>query len=488
MGIEVDRTEFSDEDRAAFGRRLGENLAALRGLLSTPGFGEGPGSLGAELEVSLIDERGDARFANQEILADAGDPRLTLELNRYNLEFNLSPQPLDRSPFLALERELGECLRGLEPVAAAHGARVVPIGILPTLRREDFGPHAVTNCRRYHALQAQLVRLRGDRFKVELDGDEPLSLEMGDITLEGANTSFQVHYRVPPRDYADVFNAVQLATPVALAISGNSPTLFGHRLWHETRVPLFKKSIDTRHAGREHWHEPPRVSFGQGWCRRGALELFEEVACLYPPLIPVCAPGGVEAPTPRLSELRLHQGTVWLWNRPIYDDAAGGHLRVEMRALPAGPSAVDMAANAAFLIGLAEGLRPRIDALLPALPFSKAEHNFYRAAQHGLGARLVWPDPSHMGLREYPVTALIASLLPIAASGLDAIGIDGAESSRYLGVIEERLGRAQTGASWQRDVLASLRGERSREDALHEMLARYVEHSGANLPVAQWPR
>ena len=83
---------------------------------------------------------------------------------------------------------------------------------------------------------------------------------------------------------------------------------------------------------------------------------------------------------PTLAELRLHQGTVWLWNRPVYDNLGGGHLRIEMRALPAGPTAVDMVANAAFLIGLAEGLRPHINELLPGLPFPRAEYNFYRAA------------------------------------------------------------------------------------------------------------
>ncbi|MCB2069375.1 MAG: hypothetical protein KDF67_06925, partial [Ottowia sp.] len=175
-------------------------------------------------------------------------------------------------------------------MAATHGGRIVPIGILPTLRQTDFGPHCITDRRRYHALVQQLIKRRGDRFRIDINGQDPLKLDMADITLEGANTSFQVHYRVEPGAYADTFNAFQLMTPLALAIGANSPTLFGHRLWHETRIPLFKQSIDTRHVDRFSWNEPARVNFGQGWVRRGAQELFREVARIYPPLLPICAP------------------------------------------------------------------------------------------------------------------------------------------------------------------------------------------------------
>ena len=492
MGIEIDRTEFSPGDYRRFSRRLDENLEALSVLLADPGFGRGPASLGAELEMYLVDAAGRPLFANQEILADAADPHLTLELNRYNLEYNLSPFRLDQSAFLSTEREILARLERLRAVAASHGGRIVPIGILPTLRQTDFGAHCITDRRRYHALVLQLIKRRGDQFKININGEDPLKLDMADITLEGANTSFQVHYRVDPAEYADTFNAFQLVTPLALAIGANSPTLFGHRLWHETRIPLFKQSIDTRHVDRYGWNEPARVNFGQGWARRGALELFREVARIYPPLLPICASRSAADElaaglTPALAELRLHQSTVWLWNRPIYDDADGGHLRIEMRALPAGPTAVDMVANAAFLIGLAEGIRPQLEALLPGLPFSKAEYNFYRAAQHGLDARLLWPAADQSGYREQGVKAIIAANLPLAHAGLESIGVDAAEAERYLRVIEQRLERGRTGATWQRDMLAKLGRTLPPEAALHQLLEIFIGHSEANLPVSGWP-
>ena len=492
MGIEIEKTDFSEADYSAFAIRLEQNLAVLQQLLDDPDFGEGPASLGAELEMYVVDAAGNPLYANEEILAAAEDPHLTLELNRYNLEYNLSPYAIADSAFASTEREILAKLEHLRSAAAPLGGRIVPIGILPTLRQTDFGAHCITGLRRYQALVDQLIKRRGDEFHIDINGEDPLKLELADITLEGANTSFQVHYRVRPADFADTFNAIQLVTPLAIAIGANSPTLFGHRLWQETRIPLFKQSIDTRHVDRYSWREPARVNFGQGWARRGALELFREVVRIYPPLLPVCT----EQPSldqlgkgaaPALSELRLHQSTVWLWNRPIYDDAGGGHLRIEMRALPAGPTAVDMVANAAFLIGLAEGIRPHLEELLPALPFMKAEYNFYRAAQHGLDAKLLWPDLRQTGYREQDIGDIIERMLPVAREGLDSIGVGAAESERYLGVIEQRLRQRQTGASWQLRKLAQLQRKMPLYEAQHELLEVFMEHSAANLPVAQWP-
>ena len=486
MGIEIDRTAFDPEDFRAFEARLEENLADLEGLLTDPAFGVGPATLGAELELYLVDDEGNPLHVNQEVHAAAADPRLTLELNRYNLEYNLTPGAVDGGAFSATEREILGCLADLKGHAAAHGGKVVAIGILPTLREADFGPGSITDRRRYHALVAQLIERRGSNFRIDINGRNPLKIDMADITLEGANTSFQVHYRVAPAVYADTYNALQLATPLALAIAGNSPTLFGHALWRETRIPLFKQSIDCRQRDRYSWSEPARVNFGRGWVRRGAHELFAEQVRLYPPLLPLCSQDRA-GETPLLDELRLHLSTVWLWNRPVYDPVDGGHLRIELRSLPAGPTPVDMVANAALLVGLAEGLRPRINRLLPALPFHIAEYNFYRAAQHGLAAKLVWPREDQHGLEETPVTELLEACLPVAAEGLAAIGTPAEEISHYLGVIGARLAARQTGATWQLDTLHGLDGGLPTPDAQHEMLKRFMALADSNRPVAEWP-
>lgn len=491
MGIEIDRAQFDQEDRRRFVQRLEVQLEQLREMLRRPGFGTRADTIGAELELYIIDQSGRPAYINEALHEAANDPLLTVELNRYNLEYNLAPEHLAHEGLLATERSIVANLERLSALAGEQGCRIVPIGILPTLRHEDFGDHCVTDRQRYRALVAQLIEWRGNDFQIDINGADPLQIAMADITLEGANTSFQVHQRVTPDDYAAMFNAVQLVTPLALAIGANSPGLFGHRLWDETRVPLFKQSIDTRHMDRYRWSEPARVSFGHGWVRQGPLELFDQTVRLYPPLLPVCGAEQQMPPlglAPELAELRLHQSTVWLWNRPIYDDADGGHLRIEMRALPAGPTAVDMIAGAALMMGLARGLRDRMEDLLPALPFPLAEYNFYRAAQYGLSARLVWPSERQHGLREGAVTDIISELLPVADSGLDALGVSREERDRYLGVIDARLAVRRNGADWQRDCAQRLEeAGRSKQAALEQMLERYVQLSQSNEPVAGWP-
>lgn len=491
MGIEIDRVSFTDSDRRHFRRALEGNLTQLEALLCRPGFGCGPRSFGSELEIYIVDRRGFPLHLNQEILTAANDDQLTLELNQYNLEYNLTPSAIAASAFAATEREILQKLAEARAVADSYGGTVVPIGILPTLRQSDFGAHCVTNRKRYHALVRQLLLRRGGQFRIDIDGEDPLQLDMSDITLEGANTSFQVHYRVAPSDFVDTFNAIQLMTPLAVAVAANSPMLFGHQLWHETRIPLFKQAIDTRQLDRYGWNEPARVNFGHGWARSDALELFAEAVRIYPPLLPLCARSSCPDATPAgaapsLAELRLHQSTVWQWNRAVYDDAAGGHLRVEMRALPAGPTAVDMVANAALLIGLAEAVRPRLARLLPAIPFAIAEYNFYRAAQHGLDARLLWPELEQSGYREQSAGSIIERLLPEAQWGLESIGVGAADAARYLGTIGHRCERRQTGATWQRAKLRALEAKTSRQQALHALLDCYMSNSIDNKPVAQW--
>jgi hypothetical protein len=285
---------------------------------------------------------------------------------------------------------------------------------------------------------------------------------------------------------------VQLATAPVLAVAGNSPTFLGHRLWEETRVALLKQVVDDRDTAGRASRRVCRVAFGTVWVREGAAELLEQSVLLHEPIIPVVA---AERPldrldggqVPALEELRLHQGTVWTWNRAIYDPTAGGHLRVEMRALPAGPTTVDMLANAAFHLSLALALAPDAGAWTRRLPFQQVHHNYYRAAQLGLGASLAWPLDPGWRVRALPVAELARRLLPTARQGLQQAGVAGEEIDRLLGVIEARVTVAQTSAAWQRRTLAALEPRLGRERALAAMLERYLEHQTAGDPVHTWP-
>ena len=497
MGTEIQQDHFTEADHARFKARLHQGLAALKTVLARPGFGQGTRTVGTELELFLVDEQARPLAVSQEIVRAAGSPLITPEMGSFDIELATPPVTLAGRPFEALGRAIRKTLGEIRRRAAARGGRVVPIGILPTFRRQDFHLRAITNLPRYRALAAGLSRLRRAPFHICIDGEEPLELMSNDPAMEGANTSFQVHLRLAPDEFARLFNAALLLTAPALAAAGNSPTFLGHRLWHETRVALFKQAGDDRPPGSEDsWRRPARISFGNGWVRDGAAELFMESVALYEPLLPVCEKGddGDDAVAcadagglPSLAELRLHHGTVWTWNRPVYDTADGGHLRVELRALPAGPAVDDMLANAAFLIGAILGLDPSVAGLLPSLPFALAERNFYRAAQHGLSAQLLWPRAAGAAPETVSARDLMLSLLPHAERGLTDAGVDAGEVSRLLGIIEARVSSGITGAVWQLSTLQKLQqAGATRAEALREMLERYMGEIDSGRPVHTW--
>lgn len=490
MGLEIENTDFTEDDYNKFGERLRANLQALEAILARPGFGDGDLSFGAELELYIVDKEGRPLHINQEIIKKLDDPQLTLELNRYNLEYNFSPVLLKDRCFSATQNEALAAIKKINDCAAEWGGSVVPIGILPTLEQSDTGYHAMTKLARFEAITKELTDIRGGPFTIAIEGEETLQLAMDDVTLEGATTSFQVHLRVPVDEFADFYNAIQLVTPLVVAMAANSPILFGHRLWQETRIPLFKQSIDCRPSDSLH-PVPARVNFGNNWIREGAFELFAEAALLYRPILPVC---GEEDPlavmksngTPQLHELRLHQGSIWLWNRPIYDPANGGHLRIELRAFPAGPSLVDMLANAALVIGLAKLMQPSIRQLLPAIPFTYCVANFYRAAQKGMSAELFWPSLEQSQPEYFAVPDILEKLVPEIPEQLSSMGFVEEDFKPLLRVIEERLTNRQTGAQWQLNKLAELRKDMHKREALIAMLQQYQRNSAANIPVAQW--
>lgn len=490
MGLEIDRERFRPEEFRRFEARLERSLVALERLLARPGFGVGPGSIGAELEVTLIDAAGRPLPRNEGVLGETVDERLTVELDRFNLECNLRHAPLAGGPFGHLRGELESARAELARAAALHGGRVVAIGILPTLVEAELQSGMMTDAVRYRALSRSLRTRRGGPFELDIDGEDPLVMVCEDVTFEGAATSFQLHLRVDPAHFADVYDAAQLATAPVLAGAANSPTFLGHRLWEETRVALFEQAVDARTNPED---RPARVAFGRNWLEEGPLALFRRSVRDYPVLLPIVDEEDPDRAlaadrVPRLRELRLHQGTVWHWNRPVYDPHDGGHLRIELRALPSGPSVDDMVANAAFLIGLTLGLAPRMARLRPHFDFAAVHANFYRAAREGLGARLLWPEDAGGTKGEQTARALIPTLGGIARAGLRSGGVDPADAGPPIDRFLERAERGTSGARWQRERLGAEGGTRPDRRALAGMLEEYVAYCEAGLPVAHWGR
>ena len=479
MGQFFQQEDFSTEQYQEFVTRLYQQLDDLKELLSSESLEQGDASIGAELELYLVDHHFNPRMINQRILEQANNPQLTEELNRFNMELNLSPVMAKGNPFNAMESELRTTLDEVQSIADGLESQVLAIGILPTLQQKDLGVECMTDLPRYRVLTKAISELRGEAFQININGEESIQTSCEEVTLEGANTSFQLHLRVPQSRFKNMYNAAQLITPLLVAISSNSPIFMDTKLWHETRIALFKQSIDSR-TDNGNWKHPPRVHFGNGWLRESAWELFAENVALYPPIIPLLSEDKA------FSELSMHHGTVWNWNRAVFDPGNDAHLRIEYRALPAGPTVTDMMANAALAIGLTQALADDIDALISKLPFAYAEYNFYRAAQQGLNAKVLWPQSQQQKLQEVDITDVIESLLPVAAEGLSQLCVDAEEIDRLMAVIEERIARKKTGAIWQLNTLEKYEQKHTRRESLSFMLTDYLQNMMEGEPVARW--
>ncbi len=486
MGEAIFKKDFSPAEYREFSIRLENQLAQLGEVLQQPQFNRWEPTIGAELEVYLADDEYLPAAVNEELLALANHEQLTPELNQYNLEFNLSPVAAEGAAFASVEEELRGFLNSLQGHARSIGAQVIPIGILPTLQNKHLSVDYMTDRARYHALNNGLTRVRNGGFHIDIAGQDHLSLHGEGVTVEGANTSFQVHLQIPADQFAMRFNAAQLTSPLVLAMAANSPLIAGCRLWQESRIALFKQSIDMRERGNSDWRQPSRVSFGQGWVRQNAWELFAGNVALFEPLIPMLSEEPDDGDVPVLPELCMHHGTIWPWNRAVYSHLDGGHLRIEFRSLPAGPTVLDMIANSALCIGWSLGLGDSIDQYTARLPFKFAEYNFYRAAQDGMDAKMIWPRKNKGGLEERPITQVIEEFLPRARQGLAMLDLDEADVDRLWYIIEERFETRQTGAQWQLQSFNKYRKTCDVGESCRRMLSDYVDNITTSQPVARW--
>src|SRR5580692_2388675 len=452
-------------------------------------FEEHPSTVGQEIELNLVDEHGMPSMRNADVLDAIASPVWATEVGQFNLEINVPPRVLDGDALASLETELREDLNAADTRARTVGSHLVMIGILPTLAEQDVAEDSMSANERYKVLNEQIFAARGEDMRIAIDGAEQLLTHTDSITPEAACTSVQLHTQVSPDAFADYWNAAQAIAGVQVALAANSPFLFGRQLWHETRIPLFEQSTDTRPDELKEQGVRPRVWFGERWIT-SVFDLFEENIRYFPALLPICEDedplavldGGA---IPQLAEMSLHNGTVYRWNRPVYA-ATGGvpHLRVENRVLPAGPSVVDVMANAAFYYGLVRSLAESERPIWTQMSLSTAAENLHEAARHGLDAHLYWP-----GVGDTPVAELILRrLLPMAREGLARWGVGQAEADRLLGIIEQRCLTGQTGAAWQIATVAEFcRDGCDRPEALRRMTLRYIEHMHTNAPVHTWP-
>jgi CBS domain-containing protein/gamma-glutamyl:cysteine ligase YbdK (ATP-grasp superfamily) len=485
--------EISEPSDAAqmrtFVRSLLEDVHALERMLAEGLFERGVRHVGAEQEMFLVDRSYRPRAAVLEILDRLPGQPFTTELAQFNLEANMPPLEFTGDCLGRMEQTLEDLTQTARRAAAAEQTQVLLAGILPTLDRSHLGLEWMTPIPRYHQLNRMMTELRGGTFKTLIKGLDELQISHDNVMLEACNTSFQVHFQVAPEEFAGLYNLAQAVTAPVLAAACNSPLLLGHRLWHETRVALFQQSVDTRSDTHIQRGTRTRVSFGDRWVKSSVLEIYRDDVARFRSLIAI--PLG-ESPlamldrgeVPPLSALRVHNGTIYRWNRPCYGVHDGkAHLRIENRVLPAGPSVRDQVANAAFYFGLMSALSDEVEDVTRVMAFDDAKTNFFAAARYGLNARLRWFGGKAAGADRL----ILDELLPRADEGLRSRGIRSHDVDLYLDVIRQRVECGRTGSQWMLDSLTAMEGRGKPAERMRALAREMVVQQEAGRPVHEWP-
>ncbi|CAN5328716.1 glutamate-cysteine ligase family protein [soil metagenome] len=492
MGRDIDRSEFTPEDRVRYREKVKGNLAALRRLIDAGKLERDRRKIGVELETCLTDDDGNAAAINAELLERIASHEFQTELAQYQIEFDLEPRWFHGDALSRIEGELRQSLDRAEEQARTLDAHVMIVGILPTLADFNITEQNLSANERYKALNDEILGMRGEDFVIHIEGEETLRITANSILFEAACQALQLHLQVNPEDFAAYWNVAQALSGPVLAAGANSPFLLGKQLHHETRIALFEQSIDTRTEELAQQGVRPRVWFGEKWLTEGVFELFDENVRYFPTLLPVCDDEDPDEElaagrAPRLPELSLHNGTIYRWNRPVYGVVDGRpHVRIENRVLPSGPTVIDCVANAALFYGMLRGLYSQRPQVWQEMSYHAATDNFFGAARHGLDAKMFWPNIGE----GVPVSELLLRhLVPLARRGLEECEIDAGDVDRLLGIVSERVVARRNGASWQIAAhrhLLDVEGAHA-DEALHELVRRYQRHSQDGEPVHTWP-
>jgi CBS domain-containing protein len=482
--------ELEGEVRRQFTRALLGDLRAMEQMIENNQFETGTPRIGAEQEIFLIDRSYGPTDGALKVLEKVNDPHFTTELGLFNLEINLDPQPFSGKGLSNMEAQLQGLMEKTRAACDELDMEPVMVGILPTIRKTDLGLEHMVPSPRYMALNRAMTAARGEAYDFSIKGIDELNVKHDSVMVEACNASFQVHLQVDPDKFAHMYNIAQLVAAPVLSVGTNSPVLFGKRLWNETRIALFEQAVDTRSPGMHLRETSARVSFGKRWTQKSVLEIFKEDVARFRTLVGTdLDESAIEAlargTIPQLKALRLHNGTVYRWNRACYGIGDGKpHLRIELRVLPSGPTVVDEIANAAFWLGLMSEFGATAGDVSQRLEFAHAQANLYAAAREGLGARFTWLDDEEVLAQPF----VLDKLLPAAESGLARAGIDAVDSAKYLGIIEQRVRTMRTGARWMLQSLNDMKERASPGEKLNALVAATVARQKTGRAVHEWER
>jgi CBS domain-containing protein len=488
------RTEgaLSGEERRQYMRTLLSEIRALERMQSEGAFERGVSRIGAEQEFFLVDAAYQPAPGALKILERIADTHFTTELGLFNMEMNADPQPFAGRGLGRMEEQLEGLFGKVRATAGELGLQPVLAGILPTIGKDDLHLRNMVPNPRYMTLNRVMTEARGEAYGVSIKGIDELVVKHDSLMVEACNASFQVHLQLAePERFAHHYNLAQLLAAPVLASGTNSPVLFGRRLWSETRIALFEQAVDIRTPGLHLREAQGRVSFGAKWMSGSVADLFKENVSRFRTL--VGTDPGEDATTaleagriPELKALRLHNGTIYRWNRPCYGISENGkpHLRIELRVLPSGPTVADEVASAALWLGLMSELGATLEDVPARIDFDHARANLYAAARDGLGARFTWLD----GEEALAQPLILERLIPLARAGLDRAGVDPADSARYLGILEKRVRTLRTGARWMIQSMAAMKDRGSPGARGTALVAAMIARQKTDRAVSDWDR
>ena len=454
MGQQVTARTFSREDRQRYRRKVRLSLDVFARMLSEARFHPEQRSFGLEIELNLTDDDGDPALVNAVALEAIADQAFQTELGQFNVEINIPPRLLEGRVFSELEHDARASLNNAEERARTVGAHMMMIGILPTIGPQHLHAESFSSNPRYQLLNEQIFAARGEDLEISIDGVERLSIHADTIAPEAACTSVQLHQQVEPEAFAAHWNAAQ-------AIAGDPGRGGG-----ELAVLLRQGAVarDPHRAVRAGHRHPPGGAEDPG---RAAARVVRR-ALDHVDLRPVrgeraatsrrCCPSA----RTRIRSRRWSGATSRGWRscdcttarstagtaRSTTSSATSRTCGWRTACCPAGPTVVDIMANAAFYYGLLRVIAEEERPVWSQMSFSAAEENFHAGARGGIDARVYWP-----GLGEVPAAELVVRrLLPIAREGLERTAIDPADADRLLGIIERRCVTLRNGASWQSEV------------------------------------
>lgn len=488
MGEKNVSTQKDERLMRQFTKAVLTDLQALEKMIADGMMEEDVLRIGAEQEMFLIDSAMHPAPLALEIMDAAKDARLTTEIGRFDLEANLTPLEFTGDCLRKLETELDEVVGIVRKNARKFKADTLLCGILPTIQQSDLTEENLTPSPRYTEMNRILTELHGEHRVIHIKGLDELRLHLHDTFVEFCNTSFQVHLQAGMKNFVKHYNWAQAVTAPVLAAAVNSPLLLGRRLWHETRLALFQSAVDERSPAQQERSRQQRVTFGKDWLKDSVLEIFHEDVARFRIILTreleedslaTLARGEV----PNLGAWRMHNGTVWRWNRACYGVLNGKpSLRIEARFLPAGPTVADEMANAAFFLGLMIALPAEYDDVTNLMSFDDAKNNFFSTARYGLKSQIAWLD----GKSYRAAQLILEELLPRARHGLRTAGIDAADIEKYLGILEERVAHEKTGAQWMLDSLAAMDKAAKPNVRLRTLTAAMLEHQQQGEPLHKW--